>query len=179
MLLIIAFAIFVIIVSIKYIGLFLKQLAKLDAVVVVAIITGGVSIIGVVISSIVGKSLEYKKSRNEYLAQKREGPYCDFVDLIYKVQQNGKAGTEYPQEDMIKDINKFSKQLTLWGSPKVAKKWIEFRQLAINPKNNLDSIWITEEIMNEMRKDLGTGKTKKGQLMGFIINDIKDYIKQK
>ena len=39
---------------------------KLDAVVIVALITGCVSIVGVLISSIVAKRIEYKRSRQEY-----------------------------------------------------------------------------------------------------------------
>ena len=49
--------------------------SKLDAVVIVALITGSVSIIGVLISSVIAKRIEYKRSRQEYLAKKREIPY--------------------------------------------------------------------------------------------------------
>ena len=48
--------------------------SKVDAVIVVALITGAVSISGVVLSSIVAKRIEYKKNREAYLAQKREKP---------------------------------------------------------------------------------------------------------
>ena len=46
--------------------------SKLDAVVIVALITGSVSIIGVLISSVVAKRIEYKKSRQEYLAKREK-----------------------------------------------------------------------------------------------------------
>ena len=172
LLILLGIAVLIIYSLVRYSGLLLKELAKLDAVVIVALITGGVSIVSVVLSSIVGKHIEYKKSRNEYLAQKREGPYCDFVELIYKVQQYSKDETSYTQEEMVEDLAKFSKQLTMWGSPKVAKKWNEFRQNSTDPEKALNSLWITEEIMNEMRKDLGTKKIPKGGLLGFFINDI-------
>lgn len=161
---------------VKYTGVLLKELAKLVAVVIVALITGGVSIIGVVLSSIVGKSLEYKKSRNEYLAQKREEPYGAFVDMVYKVQQSSKSKETYTQEQMLKDISSFSKQLTLWGSPKVAKKWNEFRLNGANPQKATENLFLMEEIMNQMRRDLGVKKVKKGELLGFFVNDVKDYI---
>ena len=64
--------------------------SKLDAVVIVALITGCVSIIGVLISSVIAKRIEYKRSRQEYLAKKREEPYGQFVDMIYKLQQSTK-----------------------------------------------------------------------------------------
>ena len=64
--------------------------SKLDAVIIVALITGCVSIVSVLISSIVAKRIEYNRSRQEYLAKKREDPYGQFVDMIYKIQQNTK-----------------------------------------------------------------------------------------
>ena len=100
----------------------------LDAVVIVALITGAVSIVGVIISSIVAKSLEYRKARREYLAQKREKPYGEFVDMVYKIQQNGKNGNKYTQDEMIKDLMTFSKEITLWGSPSVVNKWVKFKE---------------------------------------------------
>lgn len=62
--------------------------SKMDAVVIVAFITGMVSIIGVIISSIVAKIIDYRKSRQDYLAKKRKVPYGEFVEMIYKIQQN-------------------------------------------------------------------------------------------
>lgn len=35
----------------------------------------------------------------------------------------------------------------------------------------------TEEIMNEMRKDLGVKKVKKGNGLAFFVNDIKEVLK--
>ncbi|MDR3765565.1 MAG: hypothetical protein Q3Y08_00810, partial [Butyricicoccus sp.] len=68
----------------------LTTVRKLDAVVIVALITGAVSIVGVVISSVIAKFIEYKKNRQNYLTQKRETPYGEFVDMIYKVLETTK-----------------------------------------------------------------------------------------
>ena len=88
--------------------------SKLDAVVIVALITGLVSIVGVIISSIVAKIVDYRKNRQEYLTQKREKPYGEFVEMIYQVQKNSKEPGTYSDEQMIEDLSKFSKQITLW-----------------------------------------------------------------
>lgn len=146
--------------------------SKLDAVVIVALITGAVSIIGVFISSVVAKRIDFKKSRQAYLAQKREKPYGEFVDMVYKIQQASK-GQVYSQEDMLSDLSKFSKEITLWGSSKVVNKWVEFREIGTNPDAAKNSLFLLEEIMNEMRKDLGLKKAKKGNLLAFFVNDIK------
>ena len=153
--------------------------SKLDAVIIVALITGAVSITGVIISSIIGKIIEYKKSRQEYLAKKREEPYTDFIDMIYKVLQNTKEKTPNNEQDMIDDISRFSKNITLWGSPQVVKKWVKFRENGMNPETAEENVFLIEEIMNEMRKDLGLKKVKKGNLLAFFINDIKNVIENK
>ena len=119
----------------KYIGLgismFINGLqdiaSKLEAVVIVALITGTVSIIGVIISSVIAKRIEYKKQRQAYLAQKREKSYGAFVEMVYKLQVNIKNPGTYTEKDMINDIMSFSQELTLWGSKNVADKWVKFR----------------------------------------------------
>lgn len=152
--------------------------SKMDAVVIVALITGVVSIVGVIISSIVSKIIDYRKSRQEYLAKKREEPYGEFVDMIYKVQQNAKDKDSYTQEEMVHDLFRFSKQITLWGSSNVVKKWVKFRENAVSPDPGTNNLLLMEEIMNEMRKDLGLKKVNKGDLLSFFINDIKQALKK-
>ena len=151
--------------------------SKLDAVVIVALITGCVSIIGVLISSVIAKRIEYKRSRQEYLAKKREEPYGQFVDMIYKLQQSTKKPGSYTEAQMLEDLSQFSKQITLWGSSKVVNKWVKFRENSSNPEAAQKNLLLLEEIMNEMRRDLGLKKAKKGNLLGFFINDIKSAMK--
>lgn len=181
-----AVVIFLIYYVFKYIGIgisnaasWLSSLAsKLDAVVIVALITGAVSIIGVIISSITAKSIDYKKSRRTYLAQKREKPYGEFVEMIYKIQQNSKKPNSYTEEEMIADLSRFSREITLWGSSKVVNKWVKFRENGAKPEAGTKNLFIMEDIMNEMRKDLGLKRAKKGNLLAFFVNDIKNAMKE-
>ena len=46
-----------------------------------------------------------------------------------------------------------------------------------NPELAQKNLLLLEDIMNEMRKDLGLRKTKKGNLLAFFVNDIKKAIK--
>lgn len=153
--------------------------SKLDAVVIVALITGCVSVLGVIISSIVAKALDFRRSRREYLAKKREAPYGEFVDMVYKVQQNSKKPDSYTEEQMQEDVLKFSRQMTLWGSPRVVDKWIRFRENGANPELAQKNLFVIEDILNDMRKDLGQRRVKKGNLLGFFVNDIKEAMKRK
>lgn len=149
----------------------------LDAVVIVALITGAVSIVGVIISSIVAKSLEYRKARREYLAQKREKPYSDFVAMYYKILMSKKLGEDYSQEEMLKDMTAFSQELTLWGSNKVVRLWVDYRTKATQ-LNGVDNLFQYEKILYEIRKDMGFKKMKKGTLLKFVVNDLDESLKK-
>ena len=145
-----------------------------DKIVVVALITGIASFI----SLIVTKIIDQHQKRREYLDQKREKPYREFIDMIYKIQQNSKNGNKYTNEEMIKDLMVFSKEITLWGSSSVIKKWVKFRENGMKENSGYENLLLTEDIMNAMRKDLGLRKVKKGNLLAFFINDIKDAMKK-
>ncbi len=153
--------------------------STMDAVVVVALITGAVSIIGVIISSIFAKVIEYKHKRQEYLTHKREESYSGFVEMVYKIQQNGKNNFTYTQQEMMDDLLKFSKQITLWGSSKVVNKWVQFKENGADPQKAAKNLFLVEDIMNEMRKDLGLKRVQKGNLLAFFVNDIKQAMKKK
>ena len=186
LLVMIAIAIAAVYFIFKYIGIgislfidWLKNIAtKLEAVVIVALITGSVSIVGVLISSVVAKGIEFKKQRQAYLAQKREKSYGEFVEMVYKLQKNIKEPGSYSNEEMIKDISSFSQELTLWGSKKVADKWVKFRMNGANPESAQNNLFMLEEIMNDMRKDLGGRKVKKGNLLSFFVNDINTLMRK-
>ena len=153
--------------------------SKADAVIIVALITGGVSILGVVLSSIVSKILEYRQSINRYLYEKREEPYSDFIEMVYKLQQKIKTEESYTEEEMIADVLKFSKKLTLWGSDSVIKKWLKFRENGQDLTKKDENLFVLEDIIFEIRNDMGQkrGKLRKGDLLSFFINDIHNYIK--
>lgn len=132
---------------------------------------------GVVISSIVSKIIEYRQNTKRYLYEKKEEPYSEFIEMVYKIQENAKETKEYTEKEMIDDILSFSKKLTLWGSNKVIRKWLAFRKKSqdedINPTDNL---FILEDIIFEIRKDMGQKKRglKRGDILAFFVNDIKE-----
>lgn len=164
---------------IGYVESFVSRLSNMDAVVIVALITGSVSILGVVISSIVSKIIDYRQNIKRYLYEKKEEPYSEFIELVYKIQENVKKNKEYNDKEMLDDIFSFSKKSTLWGSSKVIRKWLAFREISQEQNNNpTDNLFILEEIIFEIRKDMGQKKSglKQGDILAFFVNDIKDYI---
>ena len=149
--------------------------SSVDVVVLVALITGSITLL----NSFYSRYSEQRNKKREYLATKREGPYSNLFTVIHKVSLSGKGDFVYSNEEMIKDINDFNSKLSLWGSPKVVKKWNDFRQKSLEgnkqlePKELLNAV---EEVMNEMRKDLGSKSTKKGELLSIFINDSEKLL---
>ncbi len=145
-----------------------------DVVIVVAMITGTVSLVSVIISSVVSKIVEYNVSVKRYLYDKREEPYKQFIEMIYAIMEDTKKPDQEKMSDaeMIRMISEFSKGLTLWGSNKVIKKWLKYRRSAMN-NNKQEILFQMEDIIYEIRKDVGLGnKLKKGDMLSFFINDI-------
>lgn len=163
-------------IIIDALGKTLDKLSNLEAVIIVALITAAVSIVSVLFTSVISKYIDYRKNRQDYLAKKREEPYGEFVEMLYKVQQNSKNCGGYTNEQMIEDISSFSRKITLWGSSRVVKKWVKFRENGSNADAGLDNLLLMESIMNEMRKDLGLKKVKQGELLAFFVNDIKEVL---
>lgn len=178
-------------INIYFIGVFLKEnlpifftiiidylrtmTSSLDAVILVALITSTITLL----NSFYSRYSDNKNKRKEYLNAKREGPYSDFIELINKVSKQGKSGFNYSDEDMLKDVSSFNSKLILWGSPNVVKKWNDFRKQSSENSvegNTKDTLILIEDVMNEMRKDLGVETVKKGNLLSIFINDIETVI---
>lgn len=141
-----------------------KLQSKMDAVVIVALITAAVTII----TSIISKVFDYKQKRNEYLYQKRAEPYAEFINTYSKMQERVQKREPYSQNEMFEDIQKFQKGLLLWGSNRVVNAWIEYR----NNTNENEVLFYMEKILYAIRKDMGYRKLSKGKLLSISINGL-------
>ncbi|MBR4824150.1 MAG: hypothetical protein IKZ86_05075 [Spirochaetaceae bacterium] len=151
---------------VKFIQYLIELSSKLDAVIIVALITAIVTII----SGVVSKIIDYKQKRREYLSQKREEPYAEFINVYYKMQEKISKGESYSQEEMFDDVQKFQKKLMLWGSNRVIKAWIDFRTNASPDGSNV--LYYMENILYAIRKDMGYKNLGKGKLLSMSINDF-------
>lgn len=159
---------------------FLKKfVSTTDKVIIVAMITGMVSIIGVVFTSVIAKIVDYRYNVKKYLNDKREVPYEQFINMVYAIMEDTKKpqNERMSEQDMIKKVSEFSKGLTLWGSNRVVKKWIQYRKASLT-KPGTENLWLLEDIIYEIRRDMGQRKKlSKGDALSFFINDM-DNIKK-
>ena len=157
---------------------FLKKfVSTTDKVIIVAMITGMVSIIGVVFTSVIAKVIEYQYNVKKYLYDKREIPYEQFISIIYTIMEDTKKpiNKQMTESDKFKMMSEFSKGLTLWGSNKVVKKWLRYRKAAMENMSPERSLLLLEDIIFEIRKDVGQRKRLgKGDVLSIFINDIEN-----
>ena len=155
----------------KFIFFIIETLPTLDAVVIVALITGTLSIVGLVISKI----FESRQVTKRYLYEKKEIPYTDIIQMIYKLPlyANEKGIDE---KEMINDMREMSKKISMWGSDAVIKKWHEF--IKETRTDSFQSLFKLEEVILEIRKDLGQKNSNlaKGDMLRFFVNDLDAHI---
>lgn len=90
-----------------------------------------------------------------------------------------KKNEEYTESEMAQDMLSFSKQLSLWGSSRVIKKWLKFRMASQNSDfDPIENLFIMEDIIFDIRKDMGQKRNglKRGDMLAFFINDIHDIL---
>lgn len=151
-----------------------NAMGPLDVAIVVALITGTISIMTVVVGGIASNN----QRKQYYLRQHREAPYQELVEMVYKMVARGKNPESYSETELISDFNEFGQALTLWGSPKAIKQWNEWRQANAGGIPDPEKLLFTmERIMMQLRADMGQkGRLKKGDLLKLLINDLDDYL---
>ena len=159
---------------------FFDSLSSLDAAIVVALITGAVSIFTVVCGAIINNVLSNKHKQQEYLREHREKPYTQLVAIFYKMLESTKSGNEYSQDAILKDMMEFNQGLTLWGSSRAIQKRDEWR--LISAKQFSDPYAVLhgmEKVLMQLRKDMGEKhKLKQGDLLKLFVNDYDDAVKR-
>ncbi len=155
-----------------------EALSSLDAAIVVAMITGGISIITVVGGSIVNNRLTYKQKHNESLRLHREEPYEQLIAIFYKVLTSSKLGEDYDQNEVLKDMTQFNQALTLWGSSKAIRLWDEWRLMSVDKKPNARDLLLSmERVLIQLRRDMGQKRgLKEGDLLKLFINDVDQNV---
>lgn len=161
---------------------FLKNfVSTTDKIIIVAMITGTVSIIGVVFTSVIAKIVDYRYNVKKYLYDKREVPYEQFISMIYTIMENTKrpVSERMTESDISRMVSEFSKGLTLWGSNRVVKKWLKYKKASLS-QPNADSLLLLEDIIYEIRKDVGLRKKLgKGDMLSIFINDVENVLGRK
>lgn len=159
------------------IGEAFAALSSLDAAIVVALITGCVSIVCVVLGAIANNRMTYLQKQNEYLRDHREKAYSKLISIFTKVQKGLKTSEEYSEAELLDDMYAFHESLMLWGSSKAIKMWAEWRNAASKSPSPQELLLAQEAIIIQLRKDMGQKRgLQKGDILKLFINDVDEAV---
>lgn len=157
-------------------GPVLTSLSSLDSTVIVALITGTISIISFVGGNLVSSIMK----RKEYLRERRESPYMKLISLVYEMQASERESKKVSQKRLNELVDQFNRELTLWGSSKAIRLWGYWRtSTAAGHSEPLDLLLGMEKVLVQLRKDMGIrGRLYKGDILRLTINDLDEVLKE-
>ncbi|MCL2568421.1 MAG: hypothetical protein FWE12_03155 [Oscillospiraceae bacterium] len=158
--------------------------STLDTVLVIALISSAITVLGLIVNSIISiiiKASEHRSKVKAELRAKMEKPYSEFVSLIFDIMANTKQEKVISDEEITNRMVLFSKEVTLYGSNKVVRRWAKYRISLASKPPLAESMLQLENILFAIREDLGVKKRgmKKGELLALFINDIEEILQNK
>lgn len=157
-------------------------LKTLSNPIIVALITGVVTILGSVISITVGKYYERKLLVEQEMREKKIPIYETLLEFSFKLFLGEKIDEEKMSEaELTKKLMQFTEQSIIWGSDEVISAWSNFRNQALE-RNKSEHGISGQEFMNSfakvllaIRKDIGhkNKNINENILLGLFINDLE------
>jgi len=128
----------------------------------------------------VGWLYKHEKERRvqieKQLSEKKYQVYIKFINLYFQLYENVKSNKKMPHSEMSKIMIEIKKELMMYGSDSVVKKFFIWQQFSKDNKTNVSLIPITSIII-EMRKDMGMPKSKitTTDFLKSIVNSEEEY----
>lgn len=151
----------------------------------VAIITGLLAFV----SAIVGRFLENRYTIKNQIRKERQDVYINFLDWIINDLFYGEINKN---KNIVNDLRKQQKLMTIYASDNVLKAWSEFKFTVMNSilnkkglsKEEKTSFYIkneapyAEKLILAIRKELGykNKNIKQYDILKLYINDINEYL---
>ena len=151
----------------------------------VAIITGLLAFV----STIVGRFLENRYTIKNQIRKERQDVYINFLDWIINDLFYGEINKN---KNIVSDLRKQQKLMTIYASDNVLKAWSEFKFTVMNSilnkkglsKEENTSFYIkneapyAEKLILAIRKELGykNKNIKQYDILKLYINDINEYL---
>lgn len=158
---------------------FFSVLTTLDAAIVVALITGSISVVTVIGGSVLSGVLERRGKRREFLLARREESYNQLISIVYDMLDSQRKGKALTPDELSERMKEFNKALTLWGSSKAVRVWGKWR--VSSGKGEVDPgdvMFGMEAVMIQLRRDVGQRRLSKGDLLRLTVNDIDEVLKK-
>ena len=151
-------------------------ITEAESSVAAAFIAAAVAVVGSVISLAVGKAYETRAAIRNDLRQKKTPVYEDIVHtLLYDVMFAKMLGKEPPaQPQLMEFFARITEKLTIWGSDDVLRVYGEFKSNPATVNDPTQSIFMFEDLLLAIRKDLGHQNRGVGRkaILRLFVTDI-------
>lgn len=162
-----------------------KWLLNVQSDVSVAIIAAAASIVVSSLSLIGSKYLEQRQAITQELRAKKVPVYEKVIFSYFRIMLASKLGEQkLSEQETVKLSAEITQDLVIWGANNVVTAYAKFRDTSLETKNTanpLDQLYTFEDILLEIRKDLGHSNTniKRGTLLSLFINDLPQLLSSK
>ena len=107
--------------------------------------------------------------------------YKKFFDLLFNMLSKKK---EYTEKELSDEMFEIKKEILIWGSSEIIKKWIEYEKESKEASENNNprkAIFSGDKIFKAIRADLGhdDSSLKELELIQMILKDSIEQIKAK
>ena len=150
---------------------------------------GFIAAVATILVVVIQKQLEKKREIEQQNRQKKIPIYESFMEKWFEILQQS-VSTPPSSTGNVKLITthdfksflvKFSKDLVLWGNPKVIKEYVEFWITKLDAEGNTNATILEQygEVLLEIRKELGHSNKNlcPSDLVALFIEDL-DSIKE-
>ena len=152
--------------------------STMDTVIIIALISGTITIFGLIVNSML--SLHIKNSESQYkrkaiLLKKLEAPYTQFVNMLFDMVQKKEDAGAIDEEVRSKLLRDMSREIILYGSDKVVKKWVSYKKKAPGFTISEHLLYL-EDLLLMIREDMGIkkGELTPGDLLSLFVNDLDE-----
>ena len=154
----------------------MHTVSAMDTVIIIALISGSITILGLLVNSIISmrvKNSEFRYKRKAMLLRKLEAPYTQFVDMLFDMVQKKEDAGRIDEEVRARMIRDMSRVIILYGSDMVVKKWAKYRKLSPNFTIK-EHLFYIEGLLHLIRADMGIkkGQLMPGDLLALFVNDF-------
>lgn len=157
-----------------------------------AIIAAAVTVLVSVFSLVYTKRWERRSVIEQEHRKQKAQAYGKFMALLFVTMRSGQAGSPPPPNKVAHDFDEFARELLIWGSDNVIKKFAAFRtfadtseplsaspgatpaQKAETERRALQALVAFEEVLCAIRLDLGhdNDDLKPGDLLRTFVNGL-------
>lgn len=158
-----------------------RSLINIESDIAVAIVAASATITVSVVSLVISKVMETRATITQELRAKKVPIYEDLISTVFKFQFAEKLGEKPMSEtELIRFFANLTEKLTIWGSDGVIRAFSDFRLASTRVGAPENILFIYENLLLEIRKDLGhkNRNLRRGMILSLFINDIDQYLRR-